>query len=693
MVRNSCQTLLVLALLLFMLPAVSSASTVIMQEYAKDEILVCFRPEAATNRLLQTMTHARTGAAVLREFDGLKGVQLLKIPKGLTVPEAILRYKNDRHILYAEPNHLIQISEVIPNDTYFHLLWNLRNTGQSGGTAGCDIRAAGAWRYSRGTGGNFIAVIDTGTDINHPDLSANLVPGRNITNNNTNVTDENGHGTHITGIIGAVGNNSLGTTGVMWKAAIMPVKALNSTGGGTIADVVSAINYAGNNGARIINISWGWLGSPNTTLHNTIRDSPALVICAAGNKTHNNDSATKFYPAGYNLPNIISVAATNRDDTIAPFSNYGANSVHIAAPGVSVYSTYPNNTYQYLEGTSAAAAHVSGVAGLLKAINPSLTNAEIKSIILDTADRLPSLSGKLVTGGRVNAQKALEKALGVKPVTIADVNLSQALRTLTNKNAGDITDWDLLQLTALNLQNLDIKSISGLEHAKFLTSLNLSSNRLTDISALKALPRLESVDLRRNRLSITCQETLSHLRELAANGVHVLWEPQETEAVVQTLTPAGNTAESLGARLVFESLNGNVQIKKRSAPACLPSEGYRYVNTFYHLSVVGSFTGNVYVTLPYSPADVTNEDNLKICHFTGSGWEDITIPNGIDKTKNTVTGLTRSFSEFCILEASSAAPPAFAAYGSNTYLLLLLAILLFLAGLHLTRKRGWVNST
>ena len=197
----------------------------------------------------------------------------------------------------------------------------------------------------------------------------------------------------------------IGVTGVTWNSKIMPLKFLDSQGGGYVSDAISAILYASKMGAPIISNSWSGTGD-SQSLKDAIDASSALIVCAAGNSAANSD-VTPQYPAAYTNSNIISVAASNYNDKLASFSNYGVNSVDLAAPGVSIYSTTKSGEYKYLNGTSMATPYVTGVAALIKSQNPSMTATQIKSKILDNCDILSSLSGKVATGGRLNAAKAM----------------------------------------------------------------------------------------------------------------------------------------------------------------------------------------------------------------------------------------------------------------------------------------------
>ena len=278
-----------------------------------------------------------------------------------------------------------------------------------------------------------VAVLDTGVDFNHIDLRENMwirpenIPqytddelgtfndlnGFNGTDNATDPMDDNGHGTHCAGIIGAEGDNDEGIAGINWHVKIMPLKFLGRGGFGTTDDAIEAINYAidrkkhGVN-IRIISASWGST-MRSQALEDTIRaagDAGILFVAAAGNDGSDNDRRPHF-PSNYNLPNVISVAALDRNDNLASFSNFGAKTVHIAAPGKDIRSTWLGDAYREASGTSMATPEVSGVAALIIASEPSITMEKLRQRLLKSVDKIESLSGKVASGGRINAAKAV----------------------------------------------------------------------------------------------------------------------------------------------------------------------------------------------------------------------------------------------------------------------------------------------
>jgi hypothetical protein len=379
------------------------------------------------------------GATLLHHFDvpdsiykkfGGELVQL-KLPEGMTTAQGIAVLGKDPRVAYAASNDILHTlgEPVTPNDLDPRL-YGLHNTGQNNGKADADIDAPEAWSVTTGNrqSGPVIAVIDTGVDYNHEDLKDNIwtnpgeipgngrdddgngvvddVHGYNAINDTGNPMDDHSHGTHVSGTIGATGNNGKGVVGVQWQARIMGAKFLSGSGSGTTADAIKAVLYATRNGARITSNSWGG-GGYNQALYDALKASPALHIFAAGNESNDNDRSPA-YPASYNLDNLVAVAASDRNDQLADFSNWGRTSVDLAAPGVDILSTVPGNRYRSYSGTSMATPHVAGVAGLIATKYPEATNEQIKARLLNSVDPVPAFADKMVSGGRLNAANALE---------------------------------------------------------------------------------------------------------------------------------------------------------------------------------------------------------------------------------------------------------------------------------------------
>lgn len=346
----------------------------------------------------------------------------------------------------AEP---LAAAEIVPaalsNDPLFAAEWGLSNTGQYAGTPGNDIAAPAAWNFTTGSRSVVVAVIDSGIDLTHPDLAANLwvnpgeiagdgidndangfvddIHGWDFVDNDASPQDGFGHGTHVAGIIGAVGNNGVGVTGVSWRVSLMALRIQDDRGAGSTSAVIAALRYATmmrrDHGIMVVasNNSWSAPAGYSSLLENVIREhgeAGITFVAAAGNNATNIDVTPK-YPGSYTLANVLTVASLTPQGDVAWSSNYGATSVDVAAPGSAIQSTYKNGTYAVLSGTSMAAPHVTGVAALLAAARPGITVAEVRAAILGTATPLPALVGK-VASGRLNAFAALA-SLGLEPLT------------------------------------------------------------------------------------------------------------------------------------------------------------------------------------------------------------------------------------------------------------------------------------
>jgi len=350
--------------------------------------------------------------------------------------QAISALKADARVEIAEPNFVYHTMEAgVPNDPDFVKNWSLKNTGQADssgqtGTPGSDIGVLPLW--AAGMTGNkdiLVAVIDTGIDWTHPELVDNLwtntkeipdngkdddgngfvddVHGWNFVANSNQSQDDHNHGSHCAGTIGASGNNGKGIAGVNWQVSFVPVKFLSAQGSGSLDDAVNAINYATSLHVNVMSNSWGGGGASDTMLQaiQKAKDAGILFVAAAGNNSSNNDT-TPSYPASYAVDNVVSVAAVDNRDHIASFSNYGRTTVHVAAPGVRVYSTVKGGLYDTYSGTSMATPHVSGIAALLMAANRGWTYADVKNRLITTSDPVRGLRRMVVAKGRVNAYNA-----------------------------------------------------------------------------------------------------------------------------------------------------------------------------------------------------------------------------------------------------------------------------------------------
>lgn len=334
----------------------------------------------------------------------------------------------------AEPNYIYRINK-LSNDPMMGQLWGLKNVGQADpkgqvGVAGVDVGAEQAWDITTGDPNMVVAVIDTGIDFNHPDLAPNLwtneaeangqpgvdddgngviddIHGYNAITGTGDAMDDQGHGSHCSGTIGARGDDGVGIVGVNWNVKLMAVKFLSASGSGTLEDALKAIDYATKMGAKVMSNSWGGGGFSQTLLDSIKRsnEAGALFVAAAGNENNNNDSRPS-YPATYDVPNIISVAAVDNKGAKASFSSYGKRTVHLGAPGVNVWSS-TGGSYASFSGTSMATPHVSGVAALVWGHEPALSALQLKERLLATAKPVSGLKGKTRTGAMVNAYTAL----------------------------------------------------------------------------------------------------------------------------------------------------------------------------------------------------------------------------------------------------------------------------------------------
>jgi subtilisin family serine protease len=411
------------------------------KKVAASQVLVKFRQEATAQNIEQAKKNidADTDRKV-----GKSGIRLLR-SRSKNIATLIQELSTRADVLYVEPNYLISVSGT-PNDESFSQVWGLQNTGQAvGSTAGipgADISAVAAWEVSTGSRQNVVAILDTGVDYTHPDLAANMwsapaaftvnigdqvirceagTHGFDVITRTCNPMDEYNHGTHMAGTIGAVGNNGLGISGVNQTASMMAIKFIDATGNGTVADAIDAIDFviqakqalgaAAN--VRVLSNSWGWNGEPSQALLDEINranDSNMLFVAGAGNggddRVGDDNDIAPFYPGSYDAPNVIAVAATDNNDRLASLSNYGAERVHLGAPGVLVLSTTLGGSYDWWSGTSMATPHVAGAAALVLS-RCSLDTSSLKKNILDNVDQVGSLSGVTTTGGRLNVSKAI----------------------------------------------------------------------------------------------------------------------------------------------------------------------------------------------------------------------------------------------------------------------------------------------
>ena len=400
-----------------------------------DTLLVGFAASAAKSQRKQI--HSQKGVEVLHHFD-LIPVDLVRAPKGADLRALSKAYSKQAEIRYVEPNYLNWGAD-LPNDEHFQECWGLHNIGHNWCRSDADIDAPEAWEIEQGNKKVLLAVIDSGIDYGHIDLKGNLwtnsaeqdgaagvdddangiiddIYGANWNNGDVSgdPMDNHSHGTHVSGTIGAVGNNQTGIIGVCPNISIMGLKFLHPTTGGNAegsnADAIKAIEYALKQGVKLSNNSWLSYGFSDA-LKDAITvagEQDHLFMAAAGNNRINTDNIPS-YPASYQLPNIMSVAASDCDDKRASFSNYGKKTVHLAAPGKNIVSLKAGGGVVSYSGTSMATPHVAGAAALLKASWPDASALDLKELILNNLDILPQWQDLTVTSGRLNAHKALKQ--------------------------------------------------------------------------------------------------------------------------------------------------------------------------------------------------------------------------------------------------------------------------------------------
>jgi uncharacterized repeat protein (TIGR01451 family) len=452
----------------FMYPCVRTERVVRRDEATGLEVQISERlmvgdhviAKPASGVSLEEFTH-RSGAASVEAIKDSEYVRV-KFPASTTdaLPSMIARLQAEPGLCaHAEPDYLGQ-SCAVPNDVRFNEQWHLHNLGSVDSPVDTDIDAPEAWDITIGNRTIIVAVLDTGINFYHPDFSpsANTNIWLNPVDSTINGVDEDGngyvddwlgwnfvvpsgsgnnfsydlvgHGTAVAGVIGAKGNNSLGGSGVSQQVRLMSVKCLDSNGYAPVSAMISAINYARTKGANVINHSWSTLGFSQALKDAIDAAGTAGIInvCAAGNVEYLDQDILPVYPANFASASVISVGATTRTDTLASFSGYGRNSVHLGAPGVDVLTTTSydvpsppdtSESYGYFSGTSIAAPQVSGIAALLKAYKSTLTVADIKRLLQSSVDHVAALEGIFITEGRANAYRALQQAndLSTLPAT------------------------------------------------------------------------------------------------------------------------------------------------------------------------------------------------------------------------------------------------------------------------------------
>ncbi|OFZ49603.1 MAG: hypothetical protein A2381_04025 [Bdellovibrionales bacterium RIFOXYB1_FULL_37_110] len=432
-------------LLWFFLTALNTA---VASQYMKGELIIKLKDDLKMN--INRVVIDFKGR-VEREVKLLSGnLYLTKFDPTLDMEKLAQSVSKRLEVLYAEPNYIYTIDDPIhhrvinnlifgdrvnvpyvPSDPEFNILWGFLNTGTNDpegvlGVRGADINVLKAWEITTGNKKVKIAVIDTGIDYNHPDLINNIwvneaevsgrpgvdddnngyvddIHGYDFVNKDGDPMDGNGHGTHCSGIIGAVHNNNMGVAGVMGQVELVALKFLADNNYGSNLDAAEAIDYATRLGVDIMSNSWGG-GEFSQVLFDAIQqagEEGIIFVVAAGNDGINNDGEN-HYPASYDLANIITVASHSNEDILSDFSNYGPNSVDVVAPGSNIYSTYKKSGYEVLSGTSMAAPHVSGALGLMVSHTGRMPHNEMRDRLLMTSSFVMNYKNKIVSNGRLN---------------------------------------------------------------------------------------------------------------------------------------------------------------------------------------------------------------------------------------------------------------------------------------------------
>jgi len=427
------------------------------------------KPKPQTDPLALVRFHSAQNCKILQMFPAMGNLQVLAVPQGETVQNLITKYEESGLVKFAEPDYLRWLDSTMPNDPKFldGTLWGLYNYGQNGGTPHADIDAIEAWDILTSASNIVVAIIDTGIRYTHEDLTANIWTnpsdgshGTNAIASTNNASDYYGHGTFMAGVIGAVGNNGTGVTGVAWRLQMMACVCADTNVYDSAA--IACIDYARANGARVMNASFGGADF-SQSLSNAIysaRTAGIIFVASAGNAVPGHSpidiDAAPQYPACYRIDNVVSVEYTTRNDGLGFLSNYGATNVDLAAPGDQIYTTSIGSDSSYyppsglginLAGTSFAAAYVSGALALMLTKYPTETHQQIISRLLNATDPAPGLAGKCVTGGRLNLRKALSPPIRLSALPLSGDGLihwqvsAGSTRTCVIQASPDLASW------------------------------------------------------------------------------------------------------------------------------------------------------------------------------------------------------------------------------------------------------------
>ena len=534
------------------------------------------------------------GLQLVQKYQILPNLYEAKI-SGRSLYETLQNLAPSNKVDLVQPNAKIT-ANAIPNDPSFSKLYGLNNTGQTGGRFDADIDAAEAWDSFSGNGQTVVAVIDTGVDYNHQDLKENIwtntreiagngvdddgngyvddIHGYDFANSDADPMDDNGHGTHVAGTIGAVGNNGIGIAGVTWRTKIMGLKFLDASGSGYLSDAIRALDYAVANGARLSNNSWGG-GGYEATLGQAISKAAGMghiFVAAAGNSASNND-VTASYPASYAYDNVVAVAATDQNDNLASFSNYGATTVDIAAPGVNIYSTLPGNAYGSYSGTSMATPHVTGALALFLDANPSATTSQALTALYQSADSLVSLTNRVAGARRLNVGNMLKGITSPPQVTdVAGAKVTKGQFNSANNqvSSATLTFSEAIDPASFTISDLVFRGPSGILPVTGVTPVSGSGNQQFSVS-FDPFSQAGTYSL---QVGPGVQDVAGNLMDQNANGVNgeasdiftLSWSQQAqtvysntTDVNIKDLRTVSSTIQ-VGADLLVGDLNVRLNI-------------------------------------------------------------------------------------------------------------------------------------
>ncbi len=500
-------------------PAPSDTSNLIVQ-YAPNVDLL-YR-QAILNGI-NASTNDKNRDGIDDALVGLDNEQLAVLSlNGGSINEALASLEGEHAVEFVEQDYIMGFDS-LPNDAYFHHQWAHQNTGQDNGQVGADLKTVSAWRSQQDSSDIVIGIIDSGIDYNHEDLKQNIwhnpyeipndgydndgngyiddVHGINAITRSGDPMDDLSHGTHVAGIIGATANNEIGVAGVVSDVQLASCKFISNAGTGRLSDAIACVSYfVGlkrfyNINIVAINNSWGGYGY-SRSLNNAIHHAAYFdigFVAAAGNKGGNSDESP-IYPAAYQHDNVLSVASSDRQDEMSSFSNYGAQSIDIAAPGSGIYSTEPNDQYGWLSGTSMSSAYVTGAYALAKAVNPSLTNLDIKEAILASGDNLAAFADKTVSGKRVNLERMMmyvnPNADFIMHVQTPSVIVKQGHSAIFDLQIDRVRDWqgdiDVSIESALMGTTLD---------TEFGKEILIATTKETPIGSYRVLVESQSGDI------------------------------------------------------------------------------------------------------------------------------------------------------------------------------------------------------